>query len=166
MSNSSSWRSETEGRLRKAQVSLEAARALIERKPPCIDDSVNRASAAALQAARALVDARWPPRDAPPHDPTWRPGMAKPEPTGPYTKASWPVIVQQFEKASGEMALPFDIAAYLRALVEDGHLADVGDAVTYDPDEASRWAAAIAGKTKPARPTASPSMGRRSPTAP
>ena len=61
--------------------------------------------------------------------------MAKPEATGPYSKASWPVIVQQFEKASSEMALPFDIAAYLRALVEDGHLADVGDTVTYEPDE-------------------------------
>src|SRR5947209_2649959 len=103
--SSSSWRSETEGRLRKAQVSLEAARALIDRKPPCNDDAVNRSAAAALQAARALVDARWPPRDQP-WDPTWRPGMPPLIAAGPYTKASWPVILDQFTKATAEMALP------------------------------------------------------------
>src|SRR5476651_218656 len=133
--STSSWRSETEGRLRKAQVSLEAARALIERKPPCNDDAVNRASAAALQAARALVDARWPPRDHP-WDPTWRPGMPALGGLGPYSKASWPVIMQQFERASSEMALPFDAAEHLKALLEDGHAADVGDSTAYENEEA------------------------------
>jgi len=132
--NSSFWRNETEGRLRKAQVSLEAARSLIARKPPCNDDAVNRASAAALQAARALVDARWPPRDEPP-DPYFRPGMTPLSPTGPFTRASWPVIIAQFEKASSEMALPFDATEYLRTLIEDGAQADIGEAV-YEPDEA------------------------------
>jgi uncharacterized protein (UPF0332 family) len=131
-----SWRTETEGRLRKAEVSLEAARSLIDRKPPCIDDAVNRASAAALQAARALVDARWPPHDPAPHDPSWRPGMPPLQQSGPYSKAPWPEIVRQFEKAADEMALPHDATEYLRALVEDGHIADVGDNVTYEPDEA------------------------------
>jgi hypothetical protein len=55
---------------------------------------------------------------------------------GPYSKASWPVIVQQFEKATEEMALPFDAAEYLRALVEDGHSADVGESVAYEAEEA------------------------------
>lgn len=137
MSSSWSWRSETEGRLRKAEVSLEAARALIERKPPCIDDAVNRASAAALQAARALVDARWPPRETEPaHDPTWRPGMTRQTPMGPYTKASWHEIVKQFEKAAHEMVLPSDATEYLKALVEDGHIADNGEAATWESDEA------------------------------
>ena len=132
-----SWRSETEGRLRKAEISLEAARALIERKPPCIDDAVNRASAAALQAARALVDARWPPHETEvPHDPTWRPGMPRQTPLGPYSKASWHEIVKQFEKAADEMVLPSDATEYLKALVEDGQIADVGESATYESDEA------------------------------
>jgi len=132
-----SWRSETEGRLRKAEISLEAARALIERKPPCIDDAVNRASAAALQAARALVDARWPPAETEvKHDPTWRPGMPRQTPLGPYSKASWHEIVKQFEQAAHELVLPSDATEYLKALVEDGQIADVGEAATYEPDEA------------------------------
>ena len=132
-----SWRSETEGRLRKAEISLEAARALIERKPPCIDDAVNRASAAALQAARALVDARWPPVETEvKHDPTWRPGMPRQTPLGPYSKASWHEIVKQFAQAADEMVLPSDATEYLKALVEDGQIADVGEAATYEPDEA------------------------------
>ena len=132
-----SWRSETEGRLRKAEISLEAARALIERKPPCIDDAVNRASAAALQAARALVDARWPPAETEvKHDPTWRPGMPRQTPLGPYSKASWHEIVKQFEQAAHEMVLPSDATEYLKALVEDGQIADVGESATYEADEA------------------------------
>lgn len=54
------------------------ARALLHHKPPCRDRAVNRASVAALQAARALVDSQWARDSQPGSDPHWRPHMTKP----------------------------------------------------------------------------------------
>jgi hypothetical protein len=83
---------DVQGRLRKAHATLVAARALLNLEPPCRDDAVSRASVAALQAARALVDSKWA-RDSQPHwDPNWRPGMPPPgEPRDPYSVKRRPV---------------------------------------------------------------------------
>ena len=68
-------RADAESRLRRSFASLGGARALLVMQPPSCDDAVNRASAAALHAARALVDSQWAKDSQPGWDPTFRPGM-------------------------------------------------------------------------------------------
>jgi hypothetical protein len=130
-------RADAQGRLRKAHATLVAARALLNLEPPCRDDAVNRASVAALQAARALVDSQWA-RDSQPHwDPNWRPGMSPPgEPRDPYSVKRLHQVLDRFEVLARGLSLEPDFTDYVRTLVEDGLEADTGEAPEYDDDEA------------------------------
>ena len=128
---------DAQGRLRKAHATLSGARALLNLKPPCRDDAVNRASVAALQAARALVDSQWAKDSQPGWDPHWRPHMAKPgEPKDPSSVRRLHQLLDKFEVLARGLGLEPDFTDYLRTLVEDGLEADTGEAPEYDDDEA------------------------------
>ena len=132
-------RADAQSRLRRSFASLGAARALLSLSPPSCDDAVNRASAAALHAARALVDSQWAKDSQPLWDPTYRPGMLR-SPSVERKQTSVETIVRlldRFESLAANMSLPPDFTLYLRTLVEDGLDADVGEAPGYDLDEAS-----------------------------
>ncbi len=130
-------RADAQGRLRKAHATLAGARALLNLTPPCRDDAVNRASVAALQAARALVDSQWARDSQPGWDPHWRPHMAKPgEPKDPSSVRRLHQLLDRFELLARGLALEPDFTDYLRTLVEDGLEADTGEAPEYDDDEA------------------------------
>jgi len=135
-------RADAQSRLRRSFTALGGARALLAMKPPCPDDAVNRASAAALHAVRALVDSQWA-RDSQPHwDPTHRPGMSRPPGLAAERKLSsldtFLKLLDKFEALASNMSLPPDFTLYLRTLVEDGLDADTGEAPDYDLDEAAR----------------------------
>jgi hypothetical protein len=135
-------RADAESRLRRSFASLGGARALLVMQPPSCDDAVNRASAAALHAARALVDSQWAKDSQPGWDPTFRPGMVtrlgglvaerKLSSLDAFLK-----LLDRFEALAANMSLPPDFTLYLRTLVEDGLDADTGEAPGYDLDEAS-----------------------------
>jgi uncharacterized protein (UPF0332 family) len=127
-------------RLGKARQSLEAARSLLGEK--LWDDAVNRAAAAALQAARALAAWRGEVTGTrykmPAWDPDYRPGMQRPT----YEKriGADPVlqVIEAFQQVAPAVNLPPDAPDYLRALVEDGADADRADAQAFDEEEAVR----------------------------
>jgi hypothetical protein len=128
---------DAQGRLRKAHATLSGARALLSLTPPCRDDAVNRASVAALQAARALVDSQWAKDSQPGWDPHWRPHMAKPgEPKDPSSVRRLHQLLDKFEVLARGLGLEADFTDYLRTLVEDGLEAVTGEAPEYDDDEA------------------------------
>jgi hypothetical protein len=126
-----------EMRLGKARQSLEAARALLIEK--LWDDAVNRAAAAALQAARALAAWRGEVTGTrykmPAWDPDYRPGMQRPA----YEKriGADPVlqVIEAFQQVAPAVNLPADAPDYLRALVEDGADADRADSQAFDEEE-------------------------------
>ncbi len=123
--------------MRKAQATLIGARALLNLQPPCRDDAVNRASVAALQAARALVDSQWAKDSQPGWDPHWRPHMTTPgEPKDPSSVRRLHQLLDKFEVLALGLALEPDFTDYLRTLVEDGLEADTGEAPEYDDEEA------------------------------
>ena len=126
-------RADAQSRLRKAHSTLGAARALLSLEPPCRDDAVNRASVAALQAARALVDSQWARDSQPSWDPTFRPGMAM---NAGFTVESAHKLLDRFERLASSLRLAPDFTQYIRTLVEDGLEADTGEAPEYDDDEA------------------------------
>ena len=135
-------RADAQSRLRRSFASLGAARALLSLSPPSCDDAVNRASAAALHAARALVDSQWAKDSQPLYDPTYRPGMLRPpsgerKQTKVITLEGLHHLLDRFEGLAANMSLPPDFTLYLRTLVEDGLDADQGEAPGYDLDEAS-----------------------------
>lgn len=133
----SARRADAQGRLRKAHATLLGARALLNLSPPCRDDAVNRASVAALQAARALVDSQWARDSQPGWNPHWRPHMARPgEPKDPFSVKRLHQLLDKFEVLARGLGLPPDFTDYLRTLVEDGLEADTGEAPEYDDDEA------------------------------
>ena len=128
---------DAQGRLRKAHATLVGARALLNLTPPCRDDAVNRASVAALQAARALVDSQWARDSQPGWDPHWRPHMGGPgEPKDPSSVRRLHQLLDKFELLARGLGLGSDFTDYLRTLVEDGLEADTGEAPEYDEDEA------------------------------
>ena len=127
-------------RLRRSFASLGAARALLRLTPPAFDDVVNRASVAALQAARALIDSQWAKESQPGWDPEWRPGMPR---AARQSKAPnlWSPdalhrLLDRFDRLAPGLNLPEDFTQYLRTLVEDGLEADTGEAPGHDADEA------------------------------
>jgi hypothetical protein len=134
-------RADAQSRLRRSFASLGGARALLVMQPPCCDDAVNRASAAALHAARALVDSQWAKDSQPGWDPTFRPGMLRPPTLSAERKQSsldqFLHLLDKFERLAANMSLPADFTLYLRTLVEDGLDADTGEAPGYDLEEAS-----------------------------
>ena len=135
-------RADAQSRLRRSFASLGGARALLVMQPPSCDDAVNRASAAALHAARALVDSQWAKDSQPGWDPTFRPGMlSRPGSLIAERKQSsldaFLKLLDRFEALAANMSLPPDFTLYLRTLVEDGLDADNGEAPGYDLDEAS-----------------------------
>lgn len=130
-------RDDVQTRVRKAHATLQAARALLKHEPPLRDDAVNRASAAALQAARALVESQWARDSQPAWDPSWRPGMPKPGmPKDPLSAAAVQKLLERFEVLAARLGLGPDFTDYVRTLVEDGLDADFGEAPGYDEDEA------------------------------
>ena len=130
-------RADAQGRLRKAHATLVGARALLNLTPPCRDDAVNRASVAALQAARALVDSQWARDSQPGWDPHWRPHMGRPgEPKDPSSVRRLHQLLDRFELLARGIGLEPDFTDYVRTLVEDGLEADTGEAPEYDEDEA------------------------------
>ncbi len=134
-------RADAQSRLRRSFASLGGARALLAMQPPSCDDAVNRASAAALHAARALVDSQWAKDSQPGCNPTFRPGMiSRPQSPAAERKGSSLEtfeLLDRFEQLAANMSLPPDFTLYLRTLVEDGLDADIGEAPGYDLDEAS-----------------------------
>jgi hypothetical protein len=130
-------RADAQSRLRKAHATLVASRALLLLEPPLRDDAVNRASSAALQAARALVDSQWARDSQPDWDPTWRPGMPRPgEPKDPLSADAVGKLLDRFHVLASGMGLAPDFTDYVRTLVEDGFDADVGELPEYDEEEA------------------------------
>ena len=130
-------RADAESRLRKANASLVAAKALLALQPPCRDDAVNRAAVAALQAARALVDSQWAKISHPNWDPEWRPGMPRPlNPRDGFALQTLQKLLDRFERLSHSLGLAPDFTQYLRTLAEDGLEADSGEAPAYDEEEA------------------------------
>ncbi len=133
-------RADAVSRLRRSFAALGGARALLAMTPPSCDDAVNRASAAALHAARALVDSQWARDSQPNWDPTYRPGMSRPPGLAAERKLSslesFLRLLDNFERLAANMSLPPDFTSYLRTLVEDGLDADTGEAPDYDLDEA------------------------------
>jgi hypothetical protein len=133
-------RADAESRLRRSLTSLGAARALLNLQPPAYDDAVNRASAAALHAARALVDSQWAKDSQPGWDPEWRPGMPRSYRQAKNSEVWSPDalhrLLDRFAGLAAQMGLPEDFTMYLRTLVEDGLEADTGEAPNYDEDEA------------------------------
>ena len=135
-------RADAQSRLRRSFASLGGARALLAMQPPSCDDAVNRASAAALHAARALVDSQWAKDSQPGWDPTFRPGMISRPPNLAAERQGSSLdtflkLLDRFEQLAANMSLPPDFTLYLRTLVEDGLDADIGEAPGYDLDEAS-----------------------------
>jgi hypothetical protein len=130
-------RADAQSRLRKAHATLGAARVLLGIEQ-CRDDAVNRASIAALNAARALIDSQWARDSNPGWDPTWRPGMPKPGQLAPdrFSADAMYQLLDRFEKVAQALWLPPDYTQYLRTLVEDGLDADHGESPGYDADEA------------------------------
>jgi hypothetical protein len=138
MSNQMS--ADAESRLRRSFASLSAARALFALAPPAFDDAVNRASAAALHAARALIDSQWAKDSQPGWDPEWRPGMPR-SLRAANDRSAWSPdalhrLLDRFDGLAARVSLPKDFTQYLRTLVEDGLDADTGEAPGYDADEA------------------------------
>jgi hypothetical protein len=130
-------RANAESRLRKAHATLGAAKALLALDPPCRDDAVNRAAMAALQAARALVDSQWARDSHPDWDPNWRPGMVRAVSAREgVSLEALQKLLDRFERLSATLDLAPDFTQYLRTLVEDGLLADSGEAPEYDDEEA------------------------------
>ena len=133
-------RANAESRLRRSLASLGAARALLGLDPPAYDDAVNRASAAALHAARALIDSQWAKDSQPGWDPEWRPGMPRSlrQAKSPslWSPDALYRLLDRFAHLAAQMSLPADFTQYLRTLVEDGLEADTGEAPEYDDDEA------------------------------
>lgn len=123
-------------RLNKARASLEAARALMV--APTWDDAVNRAAAAALHAARALLTLRGIRFTAPNAkiDPEWRPGMTRAPAAERFAAETLTALLDAFERTAPAAGLPADTAQYLRTLAEDGHDADQSDAAAFDESEA------------------------------
>jgi hypothetical protein len=135
-------RADAQSRLRRSFASLGGARALLTLPSPACDDAVNRASAAALHAARALVDSQWAKDSQPGWDPTFRPGMLArlgglAEGRRLSSLDAFLKLLDRFEALAANMSLPPDFTLYLRTLVEDGLDADTGEAPGYDLDEAS-----------------------------
>ena len=129
-------RADAASRLRKAFQTLLGARALLRTEPPCRDDAVNRASVAALQAARSLVDSQWAKESQPGWDPNWRPGMKQPgQAKDPYSIAVLQKLLSRFESLARSLSLPPDFTDYVRTQVEYGLEADSGEAPEYDDDE-------------------------------
>jgi hypothetical protein len=140
-------RADAQSRLRRSFSSLGAARALLGLMPPAYDDVVNRASAAALHAARALVDSQWARDSQPGWDPEWRPGMPRAL-RQQSDRSAWSPdalhrLLDRFDGLAPGLHLPPDFTQYLRTLVEDGLEADTGEAPEYDADEA-RMAVSLA----------------------
>lgn len=128
-------RAAARSRLRKAAQTLAAARTLLAAGPTCADDAVNRASAAALQAARALVDAHGSPHD-PFWDPEWRPGMQRRRLHHRTTSDAIQELIAEFDRVAAAAPLPPDSTQYLRTLAEDGLAADSGEMLAFQPEEA------------------------------
>ena len=130
-------RSDAKDRLRRAFASLQAARALLVLEQPCRDDAVNRAAAAALHAARALIDSQWAKDSQPGWDPYWRPGMARSvRAHEARSLEALQKLLSRFDSLAANLTLPADFSEYLRTLVEDGFEADSGEAPEYDAEEA------------------------------
>jgi len=130
-------RADAESRLRKAHGTLGAAKALIALDPPCRDDAVNRASMAALQAARALIDSKWARDSHPGWDASWRTPRALSAREG-FSLEALQRLLDRFERLSSSLQLAPDFPQYLRTLVEDGLEADAGEGPEYDDEEARR----------------------------
>lgn len=130
-------RADAESRLRRAFASLGAARALLHLDPPLRDDAVNRASAAALNAARALVGAQWSKISSSGWDPTWRPGMSRPPDADHFSRNAYEKLLDRFAQLAAGAGLAPDFIQYLRALVDDGFEADSGETPAYDDEETS-----------------------------
>ena len=131
-------RADAKSRLSRAFASLAAARSLLLLEQPCPDDAVNRASAAALHAARALIDSQWAKDSQPGWDPYWRPGM--PRSLRAHEARSLEALqklIDRFDRLAENLTLPADFGEYLRTLVEDGFDADSGEAPEYDVEEAN-----------------------------
>lgn len=131
-------RHDAESRLRRAFDSLRAARLLLSTEPPLRDDAVNRASVAALNAARALVAAQWAKISANGWDPTWRPGMSRPPDASGidrHSRQAYDKLLDRFQELAAGAGLPNDFTLYLRALVDDGFEADSGETPEYDLEE-------------------------------
>ncbi len=106
--------------------------------PPLRDDAVNRASAAALNAARALVGAQWAKISQNGWDPTWRPGMSRPPDAvgiDRHSRQAYDKLLDRFQLLAAGAGLPEDFILYLRALVDDGFEADAGETPEYDGEE-------------------------------
>jgi hypothetical protein len=130
-------RADAQSRLRKAHATLAAARTLVLLEPPLRDDAVNRASSAALQAARALLDSQWARESQPGWDPSWRPGMPLPgQPKDPLSQEAVRRLLERFQMLASSLGLAEDFTDYVRTLVEDGFDADLGDLPEHDDEEA------------------------------
>lgn len=131
-------RADAESRLRRAFEALRAARVLLAQDRPLRDDAVNRASVAALNAARALVGAQWAKLSSNGWDPSWRPGMSRPPDAsggGRQSKEAYDKLLERFQELASGAGLPVDFTLYLRALVDDGLEADSGETPAYDQEE-------------------------------
>lgn len=131
-------RADAESRLRRAFDALCAARVLLSQPRPLRDDAVNRASVAALNAARALVGAQWAKISANGWDPTWRPGMSRPPDASGidrHSRQAYDKLLDRFQELAAGAGLPSDFTLYLRALVDDGFEADSGETPEYDTEE-------------------------------
>jgi hypothetical protein len=131
-------RADAESRLRRAFDSLRAARVLLSQDLPLRDDAVNRASVAALNAARALVGAQWAKISSSGWDPSWRPGMSRPPDASGidrHSRQAYDKLLDRFQELTSGAGLPADFTLYLRALVDDGFEADSGETPEYDTEE-------------------------------